>query len=299
MLVERRGRNNCQFCQSGINNCAHAMEQRWACEHYVFPALSELTVSIFGFNSYACPNQRRYIVFRRTLAGTTAASEVPMRRWLGVMLVCMTVLYALGQAASPKYEPGTITAVAEHRNSEQHDADIRRYDVSIKVGNTIFMVLFTPPNGSNAVSYALGDEFLVLVGPTTLTFNNASVKTVMPILNREVVPAKGFDWSKVPSQYLTMMLQCLSENLAVSDAQQAQIKPVLEQEAGEVEEVWNNPAFSPSEQQSNYQNIVRASDVRLKPLLSASQLGKLQDLRKQQKLELKHLLSEPKNSKPD
>ena len=138
-----------------------------------------------------------------------------------------------------------------------------------------------------------------MVGPTTLTFNNASVKTVMPILNREVVPAKGFDWSKVPSQYLTMMLQCLSENLAISDAQQAQIKPVLEQEAGEVEEVWNNPAFSPSEQQSNYQNIVRASDVRLKPLLSASQLGKLQDLRKQQKLELKHLLSEPKNSKPD
>ena len=98
MLVERCGRNNCQFCQSGINNCSHAMDQRWACslcERYVFPTLSELTVSFFGFNSYACPNQRRYIVFPRTLAGTTAASEVLMRRWLGVMLVCMTVLYAL------------------------------------------------------------------------------------------------------------------------------------------------------------------------------------------------------------
>lgn len=221
-----------------------------------------------------------------------------MPRWFGGILVWAAVLCALGQAPSPKYEPGTITAVTEHHNSEQHDADIRQYDVSIKVGNTTFVVLFTPPNGSKTVAYALGDELLVSVGSTTLTFNNAAVKTVVPILSRDVLPAKGFDWSKVPGQYVTMMLQCLSENLALSETQQAQIRPIVEQEAGEVGEIWDNPAVSPSDQLNQYQKIVRASDVQLKPLLFPSQLGKLQDLRKQQRQELKRVITEPKNSKP-
>ena len=222
-----------------------------------------------------------------------------MRRWVGVMVVCMVVPYALGQEPSSKYEPGTIMAVTEHHNSGQHDAGIRQYDVSIKVGSTAFVVLFTPPNGSNTVAYALGDELLVSVGSKTLTFNNASVETVMPILSRDVLPAKGFDWSKVPGQYLTMMLRCFSENLALSNGQQNQIRPILEQEAGEVGEIWDNPAVSPSDQLNQYQKIVRASDVQLRLLLSPSQLGELQDLRKQQKQDLKRVITEPKNRKPN
>ena len=59
------------------------------------------------------------------------------------------------------------------------------------------------------MTYALGDELLVLVGSNTLTFNNASVKTEVPILNRETVPAQNPDWSKAPGQYFSMKLKHL------------------------------------------------------------------------------------------
>src|SRR5271157_3048899 len=160
-----------------------------------------------------------------------------MRRWLGVTLVCVAALSALGQTPSSKYQPGTIMAVTAHKSPEQHDAEVTQYDVSVKVGNTTYVVLYTPLNGANAVTYALGDDVLVLVGSKTLAFNTpASGKIEVPILRHETLPAQNLDPSKAPGQYFSMKLQNLSEKLALSEDQQAKIKPILEQEAGEVGE---------------------------------------------------------------
>jgi hypothetical protein len=126
-----------------------------------------------------------------------------MRRWPGVILVCISVLSALGQTSSSRFQPGTVMAVTEHHNSGQHDTDVRQYDVSVKVGNATFVVLFTPLSGSDTVTYAMGDELLVLIGSNTLTFNRASVKINVPILGRETLPAQSLDWSKAPSQYFS------------------------------------------------------------------------------------------------
>jgi len=221
-----------------------------------------------------------------------------MRRWFGVILMCVVVLCAFGQTYSPKYQPGTIMAVTEHHNPDQRDPDSRQYDVSIKVGNSIFVVLFTPPNGSNTVTQALGDELLVLVGSKTLTFNNASVKTEVPILSRETLSAKDLDLSKTPGEYFDVVLQQLSAKLTLSDAQQTKIRPIVEQEAGEVGEIFGNPAVSPADELSEYQAIVSRSDAHLKPLLSPNQLGKLHDLRKQQRQQVKQMIAQQKNSQP-
>ena len=221
-----------------------------------------------------------------------------MHRCLSVILMFAAVLPALGQAPSSNYQPGTIMAVAAHQSPGQPDSNVTQYEVSVKVGNTTYVVLFTPPNGANFVKYAAGDELLVLVGSDTLTFNSAlSGKTEVPILSHTTLPAQSLDGSKVPGQYFSMKLQHLSEKLALTDDQQSEIKPILEQEAGEVGEICVNPVLSSSDKQKQYEKIVRASDKKMKPLLSASQLQKLQDLRKEQKQDVKRIIAEQKSSK--
>ncbi len=40
-----------------------------------------------------------------------------MHKQLGLVLICVSALLALGQTLSAKYQPGTITAVTKHKNA--------------------------------------------------------------------------------------------------------------------------------------------------------------------------------------
>jgi hypothetical protein len=218
-----------------------------------------------------------------------------MRRQLGVILICLSALLALGQTPSSKYQPGTITAVAAHQNAPgDAGGDVARYDVSVKIGSVVYVVLYTPLNGANSVEYSPGIEMLFSVGSDTLTFNSKiSGTTQAPILRREVLPAQsGLDWSKAPSQYLTMKQQHLSEVLDLTDDQRAKIKPTLEQESGEAGTILWDPVLSRKDKLKRYEKLVAASDAKIKPVLSPTQVDKLLALRKQQKAELKRFIWE-------
>jgi len=219
-----------------------------------------------------------------------------MSRWLGAILLCAAIVSSGGQTAPSKFQPGTITEVATHQNAPGESGDVARYDVSVKVGNTIYKVPCTPPNGASSVKYSAGFELLVLVGSDTLTFNSQlSAMTVVPILSRQTLQApSGPDLSKVPGQYFSMKQQRLSQTLNLSDDQQARIKPILEQETGEVGQIFENPVLSRKDKLNRWEKIVQSSDDKIKPYLSQTQLQKLQDMRKQQMQELKKLISEPK-----
>ncbi len=70
-------------------------------------------------------------------------------------LICAASLSAMGQTPPSNYQRGTITGVTAHQNAPgESSRDVVRYDVSVKVGNTNYVVLFTPPNGSNTVEYS-------------------------------------------------------------------------------------------------------------------------------------------------
>ena len=218
-----------------------------------------------------------------------------MSNRLLAVLICTASLLALAQTPSSNYQRGTITAGTAHQNAPgESGRDVARYDVSVKVGNTVYVVLFTPPNGSNSVEYATGIDMLFLVGNDKLTFNSmVSGKTEMPILRRETSPAQGgLDWSNAPSQYFSMKLQNLSEKLTLSDDQQAKIRPILEQESGELSPLWNNPVISRKEKLDTLEKVVRASDEKIRPILSQSQREKLQEMRKEQKDQLKKLIAD-------
>ena len=108
-----------------------------------------------------------------------------MLKRMGVICICLMTLPAICQSAS-KYQPATIMAVEPHQaagDGATHDVS---YEISVKVGGTIYVVLYTPPLGSDTVKYAAGRELLVLVGEKTITYNDILGQSQdVPILRRK------------------------------------------------------------------------------------------------------------------
>ena len=90
-----------------------------------------------------------------------------MLRLVGLFLICVMTFPAFGQSTS-KYQVGTITEVKAASGSSEAVS----YDVSVKVGDTTYIVLYTPELGRETVKYAAGRQLLVLVGKNTITYND-------------------------------------------------------------------------------------------------------------------------------
>ena len=94
-----------------------------------------------------------------------------MRRLICVICLCLGTFPALCQSAS-KYQVGTIIDVKTHQAVGKASSDVASYDVSLRVGDTIYLVLYTPPLGMSTVKYSAGRDLLVLVGKKTVTYND-------------------------------------------------------------------------------------------------------------------------------
>jgi len=94
-----------------------------------------------------------------------------MLRLVGLFLIVFTIFPAIGQSTS-KYHVGTITEVKVHQAAGTGVSDAASYDVSVKVGDTIYVVLYIPALGEETVKYAAGRDLLVLVGKNTITYND-------------------------------------------------------------------------------------------------------------------------------
>src|SRR4051812_40956482 len=220
---------------------------------------------------------------------------------LWIFLLCIAAVPFFGQTPSTQYQVGAITKVSLHHDtSGAANPDVPQYDVSIKVADTVYVVLYTQPSGSTGVQFAAGLQKLVLVGTDAITFNDVLGRSTMaPILQRLALPARPvIDWSKAPSQYFSMKLQNLSDKLNLTQDQQTKIKPILSQEAGEAGQVLGNPVLSKEDQFNRVEKIVQSSDKKLRLFLSPDQWSTLQAMRQDQKQELKALTENKKNSAP-
>jgi hypothetical protein len=149
------------------------------------------------------------------------------------------------------------------------------------------------------VEYSRGFDLLVQVGTDTLTFNKKGSRqeTQVPILHKEVLSGSSEpDLSKMSGEYYSLKLEHLSKALDLSEAQQKQIKPIIEQETAEVGQFWDNPVISRKDKLNRWEKTVQSSDKQLKPFLSADQVQKLQEMRKEQKEKLKKLKAQPKQT---
>ena len=100
--------------------------------------------------------------------------------------------FALAHQTNPKWQVGTIMAVSPH--PVVHTEGVaRKYDVSIKVGNTLYVVLYVSQDGSSAILHRAGIDLLVSVGTKTIAFNSLMGKRMeAPILSqRPMTPASG------------------------------------------------------------------------------------------------------------
>ena len=66
-----------------------------------------------------------------------------MLRLVGLVCIFLTTFSAFGQSTS-KYQVGTITEVKVHQAAGSAASDAASYDVSVKVGATIYVVLYIP-----------------------------------------------------------------------------------------------------------------------------------------------------------
>src|SRR5579862_8715793 len=93
-----------------------------------------------------------------------------MLKFVTIFLACLTALPTFSQSTST-WVVGTITDVRIHQTPGPDDFGTVSYDVSVKVANTVYVMLYTPPLEEETVKYAGGRDLLVLVGKTTIRYN--------------------------------------------------------------------------------------------------------------------------------
>ena len=94
-----------------------------------------------------------------------------MRKLIGVIALGLLSFPALCQSTS-KYQVATILEVKAHQAAGKNASEATSYDVSAKVGDTIYVVLYTPLLGEIPPKHVAGRDLLVLVGKDTITYND-------------------------------------------------------------------------------------------------------------------------------
>lgn len=112
-----------------------------------------------------------------------------MLRNVTVAFICLcSVLGFSDTAANAKYRIGTVIAVTPHASNTRADSSKPSYEVSVRVGNTVYVVLYTPPLGMETAKYAAGRQVLVLVREKTIVYNDISGNPIeVPIISRKTV----------------------------------------------------------------------------------------------------------------
>jgi len=108
-----------------------------------------------------------------------------MLKLICVVCICLATLPVFSQSVS-NYQVGTITAVKPHQSAANSRDDAISYDVSVRVGDTIYLVLYKPPVGASPIKYAAGRNVVVEVGEKTLHYNNIVGESLeVPIISRK------------------------------------------------------------------------------------------------------------------
>src|SRR5678815_2051317 len=109
-----------------------------------------------------------------------------LRRLIAVLTLCLLTLPALCEPAS-KWQIATITEVKPHPVAGEDASDPITYDVSVKVGDTMYLVRYTTPASEIAPKYAAGRDLLVLVGCLLYTSDAADERSSVDLGGRRII----------------------------------------------------------------------------------------------------------------
>jgi hypothetical protein len=100
------------------------------------------------------------------------------------VLICLSALPAVSQSMT-KYQVGTIIAVERYRDAGDVSSEVKSYNVSLQVNDTVYVVRYEDPLGLGTVEHVAGRDILVLVGEKTITYNDMLGRSFeVPIVSR-------------------------------------------------------------------------------------------------------------------
>ena len=98
--------------------------------------------------------------------------------------LCLTTASAFCQSV-PGYEVATILDVKTHQGPATTAPDAPGYDVSVQVGDKIYVVLYVPPFGLDIVKHKTGSNLLVHVEKDTISYNDILGRSIeVPIISQ-------------------------------------------------------------------------------------------------------------------
>jgi len=108
---------------------------------------------------------------------------------IGCIALILSFAFAALAQDKAMYQAGTVTDVKAHQPQSK---DAKSYDVSIKVGNIVYVVLATPQPGSDVLQYKVGLETTVFIDGKNMKVNDITGKTwIVPILRQKDLGAAG------------------------------------------------------------------------------------------------------------
>ena len=104
-----------------------------------------------------------------------------------------TLVRADESANATKYRAATITGVQLHEATDSGKTSVASYDVSLKVSDMVYVVLYTPPSDSvDTIRYGTGGEVHILLGENTITFHDELGNSLQaPILSKTTVTGQS------------------------------------------------------------------------------------------------------------
>ena len=114
-----------------------------------------------------------------------------MRTALTLLLSLLLAVTCFGQSSAAKWKVATITGVKVHEPAAGNDSSAPQYEVTSRIENTEYVVLYVAPQGSppDIARYRLGQDIPVLVGTDTIKYSDLTGTTrEVPILSRRKIP---------------------------------------------------------------------------------------------------------------
>jgi len=128
--------------------------------------------------------------------------EAPVRKQLAILILCLAATLSAAQTPAPsKFERGTIMSVKPHPETGATDPSVERFDVDVKVKNTMYTVLFTQGAGRYGIQYRAGLDLFVLVKDKTIAYNDLLGETrEVPIIGHKPAPPSNRNNKTVADQ---------------------------------------------------------------------------------------------------
>jgi len=108
---------------------------------------------------------------------------------LGILITFLPALMlAQSSSSSVTYQPATIMAVNPQPSAGNSHPNDALYEVSVKVKQTLYVVVTKSPSPSGSIQYAVGREVLVQIGDDTITWNDIMGEShEVPIISRTTI----------------------------------------------------------------------------------------------------------------